>query len=329
MEIASNDGAAEAPLKRLTRVQFWGIFAIGVTIFLFATGPVWRKPWQFDALNLAILYSYIPLPFLVVIALAYKKRFTWRAFFLDTLAITLLKYSVTFAIALCLWSAAPPPPSEPAPHAARAIPGAPPKPADPLPAPTPIDPAQTGAIEGAVVDRGGAPLGSALVYVAGGLEKFVFAAPETPLVLENDGTGFRPRLAAAMLHQPIVARASDRHLHTLLAVKDGVAALNVPLLSSGGDAEVVFQEAHGVLELHCRVHQHAGDGGPAEETATLGVFAHPFFAITGPDGRFSWAGVPAGQIRVGAWVPGRGGVFREVDLAPRGKAEVRIEVAGP
>src|SRR4051812_28054341 len=110
MDLASPERAKDPPLLRLTRLQFWSIFALGVVIFLFSTGPVWRQPWQFDALNLAILYSYLPLPLLVLGGLAYKKRLGWRSFFLDTLEITLLKYSTTFGIALCLWSFAPPPP---------------------------------------------------------------------------------------------------------------------------------------------------------------------------------------------------------------------------
>jgi hypothetical protein len=233
MQLASTERAGEPPLLRLTRLQFWSIFAIGLLLFLFSTGPVWKRPWQFDALNLAILYSYLPLPVLVLFGLAYKKRLGWKAFFLDTLEITLLKYSVTFGIALSLWSFAPPPPKEPPPHAARAPLGAPEKPAEPLPLPTPIAEEQTGALSGTAVDGEGAKLASALVFIAGGLEKYVFAAPEKEILLENDGSGFRPRLAAAMLRQPIFARSTDRHLHTLLAVKDAVAALNVPLLSAG------------------------------------------------------------------------------------------------
>src|SRR6185503_7987678 len=175
-------GRRVTPLLRLSRLQFWSIFAIGVAIFLFSTGPVWRHPWQFSALNLAILYSYLPLPFLVAAGLAYKKRLSLRAFFLDTLEITLLKYSVTFGIALVLWGFLPaPPPEAGIPHAARPRASASEEPPAP---PTPIAEEQTGAINGAVVDGAGAPMGGALVYIAGGLEGIVFAAPEAKVELE-------------------------------------------------------------------------------------------------------------------------------------------------
>jgi hypothetical protein len=35
--------------------------------------------------------------------------------------------------------------------------------------------------------------------------------------------------------------------------------------------------------------------------AYLGVLPHPFFAVTGADGRFSLRGVPAGEYVLAAW----------------------------
>src|SRR4051794_25538467 len=111
---------AERPVLRLTRLQFWSFFAVALAIFLFSTGPVWRHPWKMDVLNMPILYSYLPLPLMVVAGLAYKRRLGLRAWFLDTLELTLLKYSVTFSLALVLWSVSPVPRAEPAARAAAA-----------------------------------------------------------------------------------------------------------------------------------------------------------------------------------------------------------------
>lgn len=311
-------------MLRLTRLQFWGILAFAVSIFLFSTGPLWRHPWQIMELNKAIFYSYLPLPFLVALGLLYKKRLGLRAFFLDTLTLTLIKYTVTFGIALVLWSFAPETPAgEPSARAAQASSAAPAA-AEPLPAPTPIAPEQTGTVAGVVVDGSGAPVDGALVFIQSGLAGLVFAAPQTPVELENDGSGIRPRLAVAQLHQPILARSMDGQLHTLLAVKGEEPLLNVPLLSSGAKATVRFGEAHGVVTLRCRVHQRKADGTPAEEEAHLGVFGHPFFAITGADGRFSWSGVPAGALSVAAWERTRGESKQEARLSARGSVEATV-----
>jgi hypothetical protein len=314
-------GEGEASARRLTRVQFWGIFAIGVVIFLFSTGPVWQHPWRIDTLNMAILYSYLPLPFLVAGALAYKKRLGLKAFFIDTLEILLLKYGFTFGTAIALWTLFPAPMAKPvlvaAPPSSASIP---PERVEPAPPPTPIPEDQRGTISGVVTTRDGTPREGGLVYIASGLEKYVFAAPETPLVLENDGSGIRPRVAAVVFRQPLSARSADGHLHTLLAVKDGSTLLNVPLLSSAEPSPVRFLEAHGVMELRCRVH-------PGEQVTTLGVFSHPFFAVTGPDGAFSFAGVPAGTFQIVVRIRGFRDGAAEVPLRPRGVSTTKIEVA--
>jgi hypothetical protein len=317
-------------LPRLTRFQLWSIFAIAVTIFLFGTGPVWRHPWSMAAFNMAVLYSYLPIPLMVAAGLAFHRRLGVRALFLDTLELVLLKYSVTFAIALALWAAVPTPPPAPPAVTAGLSTGQADDSADPAPSPTPIAPERTGALAGVVLDGAGLPQAGhdgghphtpgALVFVEAGLEAYVFPVPAAPVVLENDGSGITPKLAAAQLHQPILARSTDGHLHTLVGEKDGAALFNVPLLGSGAPSRVRVVEAHGVAEVRCSAHQHTG----AEERAHLAVFAHPFFAITGADGRFSFSGVPAGALRLAAWARGRGRVAREVTLQAGGSVEVRL-----
>lgn len=319
--MASSTAAEPSPLPRLTRLQFWSFLAFGLTIFLFSTGPIWRDPWRMENILFAAVYSYLPIPFLVAFGLAYKKRLGFRAFFLDTIELTLLKYSATFAISLVLWGLVPA--RAPAAAASAPIAGAAPGTAEPAPAPTPIAPEQTGSIEGTVVDAAGTPRPDALAYVEAGLEAYVFAAPDTPLLLENDGKGITPRLAVAQLRQPVLARATDGHLHTLIADKDGAVLANVPLLSSGVPTRVRLTEAHGVALLRCIVHQRSG----AEAPAHLAVFAHPFFAITGPDGKFSFRGVPAGVLRVSVWDEERGTTSREVRVEARGTATVALGVS--
>ncbi len=333
------DASHEPPLPRLSRPLFWGIFAIALCIFLFATGPVWRHPWDV-AFDFAVYYSYAPIPFLVLAAAAYQRwrrrragaaagaggpsggrdapardRFGVRAFVLDTMELTFLKYATTLAIAIALWmtQSAPPPVA-----AAPARAPAPPAPSEPAPAPTPIRIEDTGTLTGVVRDASGKPVAGALVFVASGLEAYVFAAPAEPLRLENDGHGATPRLAAAQTGQTILARSTDGHLHSLVASRgepgraaadgegaeheggrsrDEGALFHIPMLSSGAWSTVVVREPHGVASLSCTVHQ----GSTSEAAAHLAVFAHPFFALTGDDGRFRFAGVPRGRVGVGAW----------------------------
>lgn len=318
-----NDSDDEAPFRRLTRLQFWGFLAVAVGIFLFASGPVWRHPWDIGALNRAIFYSYAPIPLLVLGGLAWKKRLGLRAFALDLLVLTLLKYTITFGIALVLWSVQGNPPVAqtivPAPRAAAS--------AAPTPlvldAPTPVPEEKAGVVRGVVVDREGKPVAGALAYLAAGLTGWVFAPPTAEVMLENHGGGLTPTVAIAQLHAPLYARSTSGQLHTFVATQGGTTLVNVPLLSSGLRTPIAFTEAHGLIEVRCSVHQHLG----TEQASTLLVLTHPFSAITGEDGRFVFRGVPAGTLSLAAWDRGRGTASLEIHLDPRGATESTLALA--
>lgn len=307
----------EAPIGRLTSRQFWGCLALSVTIFVFSTGPVWRHPWDVGVLNYAIFVSYIPIPLLVIACLAWNRTLSLRGFFLDTLVLTLIKYSITFSLALGLWIVAPEPEGLQVAHGARF----PVTMTEPAPTPSIINAAETGSLSGVVTDASGRPAEGALVFIASGLEKLVFAAPEEPLLLENNGTGISPRVAVARLRQPIQAKSTDGHLHTFIASRDGTALFNTPLLPSGTWTSVGLRDA-GLLTVHCSVHQHA----KTEAAAHLAVLDHPFYGFTGADGRFRFNAVPAASLRVTAFHPELGTVTQDARLEAGAAPELSLSL---
>lgn len=310
-------GQGDPPLLRLSRPQFWFCLAVPLTMFLFGWGPIWTHPWDIDHV---IWWSYTPLPLLVLACLAWSRRLTLRAFFLDTLSLTLLKYSVTFSIALVLWSTSAPPTRSA--DAGGALAPASPAEAPSPPPPTPIPPGSVGAVRGVVVDASGQPVAGALVFIDKGLEGYVFAPPGEPLLLDNGTAGVTPRIAAAQTYQTIAARSTDGQLHTLVAASPGGPLFNVPLLSTGARTHVTVREPHGVSRIRCAVHQ-----GELEAGSYLAVFAHPFFMITGEGGRFEWTFVPAGQLRLAAFHPDLGEAAAPAELAAGGAVDVRPTLA--
>jgi hypothetical protein len=287
----SESRAADAPSDRLPPLLYWGVFAVALGVFLFGEGPVWSHPWSIDSFDLAVYWSYLPIPLLIFAGLAWSRRLRLRSFLLNTMELTLLKYSVTFTIALFLWE------TQAAPGLDTSVVHPAPGPVEALPTPTPIPPGTTGVIEGRVEGLAGRPAAGALVFVESGLEAYVFAPPAEPLRLENHGAGVEPRLSAAQAGQTILARSTDGHLHSVVASRAGEALFHIPMLSSGAWSTVVVREPHGVAELGCTVHQ----GSELETRSHLAVFAHPFFTLTREDGTFQLAGVPQGALRVGAW----------------------------
>ena len=311
------DQHADEP-ARMSRVQFWSVLGLAFTLFLFQAGPVWRHPWDMELLNRAIFWSYVLIPLLVIGCLAWSKRLTLRVFFVDTLVLVLIKYSCTFAFALVLWEVTPFPPHV---HTASLPRGTSALVAEPAPAPTLIDPARTGSVVGSVEDAAGRPVAGALVWIAGGLESYVFAPPSTPVAMVNADVGRTPPLTVVQVNQQILARSADGKLHTMIAVKDGRTLFNTPLLPSGESSRISFREAEGVVTVHCNVHP-----ASAEAEGEILVLGHPFFVRTDEHGRFAFHGVPAGRVQLATNVDGRFGPEQAVEVAPGGDVKITLSL---
>ena len=61
--------------------------------------------------------------------------------------------------------------------------------------------------------------------------------------------------------------------------------------------------------------------------AYLGIVDHPYFAVTGVDGRFTLANVPPGSYQVGVWHERFGTREAKVTLGPRGSEDMRVTFA--
>ncbi len=287
----------------LSRRQFWGALAALVLIFLLVAGPVWRNPWDVDV---SILASYVPIPFVVAWLLRRNGRLRLSSFLLYTVEITCAKFMITACILIALWTASSGPPRlgqafGPTARASSARQERPPVPATPL--------GPTRSLEGTLVDAAGAPVPGGFVFVARGLEAFAFAPSPAAVSLVNDGRGFSPRRAVVARGQRVSVQSLDHQLHTLRAAWEGGAWLrNVPVLGSGAPSTLEISEGGELLTMRCTVHAE-------EPPSTLRVIHAPFIAVTDAAGRFSLAGVPAVPVTLEA--EGAGG---------RGRADVTGQV---
>jgi plastocyanin len=193
--------------------------------------------------------------------------------------------------------------------------------------PTPLDPATTGTIEGRVLFEGTPPpprsiavnsdptcaaahpngftvedvrvsdgrLADVFVYVAAGLEDRVFAVPDTPVVIDQRGCWYEPRVAGAEAGQPIVFRSSDDTLHNVHGEPRVSPRWNFGLPRRNAEFTLALRGPEVMVPVRCDVHPWM--------RLDLGVLTHPFFAVTGTDGSFRLAGVPAGTVTLAAWHP--------------------------
>jgi FtsP/CotA-like multicopper oxidase with cupredoxin domain len=135
----------------------------------------------------------------------------------------------------------------------------------------------------------------AFVYLAKGLEDRVFAAPAEPVVIDQRGCWYVPRVAGAMTGQPVVFRSSDDTLHNVHGEPRTNARWNLGLPRPNSARTLVLENPEVMVPVRCDVHPWM--------RLDLGILPHPYFAVTGEDGRFRFANVPAGTYTLAAWHP--------------------------
>jgi hypothetical protein len=270
----------------LSRRAKWTILAVVVAQFLIGAGPVWRRAFDWDA---SILWSYASIPVLVAAVLAWQRKLRVRAWLLDTVEITAIKFAIT-ATFLVVWLVSwqlrggqrTPPPPPPVSAAAEPRPARPPDARPRAP--------RTASLGGT------APAGS-LVFVSRGVEAWSFEPPP-PATLAHDGRGFVPAVLGVQVGQELRLHSADGRLHTMLAKKVGGSWVrNVPI-TGGGETRLTFDEPVGAVALECKVH------GASESPGTLVILDHPLWAVADAGGRFTLEGVPPGEGEVTAVPPG-------------------------
>jgi hypothetical protein len=112
-------------------------------------------------------------------------------------------------------------------------------------------------------------------------------------VIDQKGCLFTPRVAGAQTGQPIHFVNSDPLLHNVHSTPSEAKGWNLSLSKQGVQREVRVAKPEVMIPMKCDVHPWM--------KGYVGVLDHPYFAVTGPDGRFTLPNVPAGEYVVGAW----------------------------
>ncbi len=120
-------------------------------------------------------------------------------------------------------------------------------------------------------------------------------ASAPPVVLDQKGCEYTPSIFAVQTGQKIIVRNSDPVLHNVHDVPGAGSENkenNQAQLPNGPDLTFTFSHPENFLKFKCDVHQWM--------FSWVSIFDHPYFTVTGKDGTFKIANVPAGKYTLQA-----------------------------
>ena len=144
-----------------------------------------------------------------------------------------------------------------------------------------------------LVGSDGKSLGNVFVYVKDGLGNYVYDPPAGNATIDQKGCRYTPHVFGVRVGQKIEIINSDPTLHNIHATPKANSEFNTGQPMQGMKTEHTFTAKEVMVPFKCDVH--------GWMNAYVGVLDHPFFAVTGEDGKFTLKGLPPGTYTVEAW----------------------------
>ena len=130
-----------------------------------------------------------------------------------------------------------------------------------------------------------------LVYVKEGLSGKYAPVNPSPTI-DQHGCQYLPHVLGVVAGQDIIIKNSDSIAHNIHALPKKSQEFNFAQTKAGEEAKKSFSSAE-IVKIKCDIHGWMG--------CVVGVFNHPFFAVTGEDGSFEIKGLPAGKYKLEVW----------------------------
>jgi plastocyanin len=153
----------------------------------------------------------------------------------------------------------------------------------------------TGPVQNEMLVLGsGNTMANIMVWVSKGLPAGkTYPAPKTPVTLDQKGCQYTPHVMGIMVGQPYKILNSDGVLHNIHTLPKVNPAFNKGMPATLKETSTTFAKPEAVFHIKCDVHPWM--------SAYVAVYTHPFYSVTGKDGKFSIAGLDPGTYQITAW----------------------------
>ncbi|HXJ04953.1 MAG TPA: carboxypeptidase regulatory-like domain-containing protein [Candidatus Acidoferrum sp.] len=216
--------------------------------------------------------------------------------------------------------------------------------ATPAPAATPIDPATAASITGTVKFDGPAPkeakidmsqdpncagsntaenvvvkdgkLENVFIFVKEGLDNRTFPVPTAAVTLTQVGCKYKPHVLGVMAGQTINIINADPTTHNIHPTPKDNREWNESQATKAAPIEKSFAREEIMLPVKCNQHPWM--------RMFVNVVKNPFYAVTGPDGKFEIKGLPPGDYTIAFVQEKLGEQDQKVTLAAKDSKTVDV-----
>lgn len=158
-----------------------------------------------------------------------------------------------------------------------------------------------------VVENGN--LANTFVYVKEGLGDRSFDAPQQPATLDQENCRYEPHVLAVMTNQPVQILNSDPTTHNIHPTPKNNREWNESQAPKAEPITKSFPREEVMLPVKCNQHPWM--------KMYVNVVKHPFFAVTGRDGKFELKRLPPGEYTVAAVHEKFGEQTTKVSVGPK------------
>ncbi len=164
-----------------------------------------------------------------------------------------------------------------------------------------------------IVGQGGG-LANAFVYIRSGLEGKTFEPAKEPVVIDQRGCMFIPRVIAARAGQTLDVKNSDPVSHNIHPMPANNREWSQQQSPDSPDLEHRFPRPEVMIPVKCNVHSWMH--------AYIAIMEHPYFAVTSDGGAFEIRNLPPGDYTLAVWHEKLGDQTKPVHVAPSSSAAV-------
>jgi len=146
----------------------------------------------------------------------------------------------------------------------------------------------------ALVLGAGNQMANIFVKVKSGLSKTHFDPPKEPFVVNQSGCVYEPHVFGVMVGQPIKFLNSDGVLHNVHPLPKKNRPFNLAMPKTIKETTKKFKKVEETMfVIKCDVHPWM--------RAYMCVMSHPFYSVTGKNGKFTISGLEPGTYEIEAW----------------------------